>query len=284
MIDPNKKARDADRDAAIDVVEAAYVNGQITQADSELRVERLRQAGTVGEVQTMVRDLRPPEEEPGVSRLAPLAPQPPAGAVPPAPRPPRPAKRLQAGVGVMVAMVVLFAAVGLVVPLVMFSSVDGGVTSSRSVDTEVREPEQDVELTTARGYDRLVAAVEKRTGSATVFTATIYPGYAVVDVPVDGRSQRSSSYYYDGRWQEWTGSGTHDQGRFELDRLDGSTVATLLKKVTRLVEDPSSSYVLVNPRGRDAGVCLSAYALNEFEKTAYLDARCDGTVVRRYTS
>ena len=50
------------------------------------------------------------------------------------------------------------------------------------------------------------------------------------------------------------------------------------------VEDPTSSYVIVNSQGRDEGVCLSAYATNDFSETAYLDARCNGKVVFSYAS
>ena len=274
MDDPNKKARDADRDAAIVVVEAAYADGQITRADSDLRVERLRQAATVGDVQMMVRDLSVSEEGPGVSRLAALAPRPPGGSV----------RGLKIGVGVIVALVVVLAAAGLVVPLLMLSSVNRDTATSESVEVGPRQLDRDVELTTAKGYDRLVSAVEEKTGSTTVFTATIYAGYALIEVPVDAQSQRSFGYHYDGRLQELTERGTSDQERLELDRIDGTTVATLMKRVNRLVQDPTSSYLLVNAPGQEAGVCLSAYALNEGKDTAYLDARCDGSIVRRYTS
>ncbi len=63
MIDPQKKARDDDRDAAIEVVEAAFADGQISRPDYDLRVDRLLRAATVGELQMLVRDLRRPEGE-----------------------------------------------------------------------------------------------------------------------------------------------------------------------------------------------------------------------------
>ena len=58
----------------------------------------------------------------------------------------------------------------------------------------------------------------------------------------------------------------------------------MIEDARGLVEDPTSSYVIVNSLGREEGVCLSAYASNEYNETAYLDARCDGTVVRTYVS
>ena len=116
-----------------------------------------------------------------------------------------------------------------------------------------------------------------------MFDATIYPGYAVIDVPVDADSQRSFGYYYDGDWQDWTGKGKATEERFDLSRIDGRTVAILVRKVSRKVED-ATTYVIVNSRGRDEGVCLSAYATNDFSETAYIDARCNGEVVLTYVS
>ena len=63
VIDPQKKARDADRDAAIEVVEAAYADGQISRPDYDLRVDRLLRATTFGELQMLIQDLRLPEGE-----------------------------------------------------------------------------------------------------------------------------------------------------------------------------------------------------------------------------
>jgi hypothetical protein len=175
--------------------------------------------------------------------------------------------------------VVAVVALALVVPLVLFARVDG----QDSVISESVEFGESVDLTSAEGYDELVREVEAKTGSTTVFGATIYPGYAVIEVPVDADSQRSFGYYYDGDWQDWTGKGKATQERLDLGQIDGSTVASLVRKVARKVEDPTT-YVIVNARGRDQGVCLSAYATNDFTETAYLDARCDGTVVFSYVS
>ena len=53
-------ARDKDRDAAIKLVEAAWANGQIVEADRDKRVEELRRAETLTEVQMLTHDLQPP--------------------------------------------------------------------------------------------------------------------------------------------------------------------------------------------------------------------------------
>ena len=274
VIDPQKKARDADRDAAIEVVEAAHADGQISRPDYDLRVDRLLRATTVGELQMLIQDLRLPEGE-EVTEAVEVATAV-DEASPPAARP-RP--------NLSSAKIVLFAAaavlaLGLAIPLVLVSS---GV-SNEHVASGSAEAGSTVDLTSGRGFTRLVREVEAKTGSSTVFNAVIYPTYAVVEVPEDAQSQRSFGWYYNGEWDEWTGKGTAEEERFELDQINGRTLAALVKEARGLVDKPTTSYVIVNALGRDHGVCMSVYAGNEHAETAYLDARCDGTVVRTYVS
>lgn len=274
MIDPQKKARDDDRDAAIEVVEAAFADGQISRPDYDLRVDRLLRAVTVGELQMLVQDLRRPEGEQVTEAVEQVT----DDVAAPAFRVGVPRVNANA-VKVVLAVVVAVFALGLIVPLGLVARVD----SREGVSTGSIDAGDQIDLTTAKGYERLVREVEAKTGSTTVFAATIYPGYAVIDVPVDADSQRSFGYYYDGDWQDWSGKGKATEERFDLSRIDGRTLATLVKKVGRKVED-ATTYVLVNSRGGDEGVCFSAYATNDFTETAYIDARCDGTVVFTYVS
>jgi hypothetical protein len=282
VIDPFKKARDADRDAAIEVTEAAYADGQISKADCEFRVERLLQAQTMAEIQAITRDLRPPES------AIPAPTQRPTdlvtstrAATPSAQVASRPEAGGRTLVGVIVAVVILLVLAGVGVAGALFV---GQVADSGFASGEAEESAAVTDLTSAGGYDDFVAALTEKTGSSVVFNATIYPGYAVVEVPVDDSSQRAYGWYYDGSWSDWTGRGTAEEQRLDLADLDGATVAATLKKVARKIEDPDATYVLVNPAGRAEGVCLSAYANNEFGETAYVDATCDGTIVFRYSS
>ena len=274
MIDPQKKARDVDRDAAIEVVEAAFADGQISRPDYDLRVDRLLRAVTVGELQMLVQDLRRPEGEQvteAVEQVTDDVATPAFGVGPP---------RLNtSAIKVVLAVVVAVFALGLIVPLVLVARVD----TQEAVGNGPIALGEKVDLTTAKGYDRLVQEVEEKTGSTMVFGATIYAEYAVMDVPVDADSQRSFGYYYDGDWQDWGGKGKATEERFDLSRIDGSTVAALVRKVRAKIEDPTT-YVIVNSQGRDEGVCFSAYATNDFTETAYIDARCDGEVVFTYVS
>ena len=169
--------------------------------------------------------------------------------------------------------------VGAVVPLAVFSGVDRDGAKVETFEvTDMRD------LTTARGWDLFLDALQDKTGSREVFTATVYDGYAVVEVPVGDQGQRSFGYYFDGDWQDWTGRGTAEEERFDLARIDGAVVQRLVRRVRSRIEDPTAAYVLVNSPGREEGVCLSAYATNDVSATAYLDARCDGKVVFSYAS
>jgi len=58
--DPQARAKDRDRDRAVYVVDAALRNGQITQQDRDLRVERARAAHTIGELETLTHDIASP--------------------------------------------------------------------------------------------------------------------------------------------------------------------------------------------------------------------------------
>lgn len=58
-MDSDRMARDRDRDAAIRLVENAWADGQIVELDRDKRVEELRRALTVREIEMLVHDLRP---------------------------------------------------------------------------------------------------------------------------------------------------------------------------------------------------------------------------------
>lgn len=52
------RARDADRDRVVDVLGQAYVDGQLSEADRELRVSRALSARTLDDLDVLVRDLQ----------------------------------------------------------------------------------------------------------------------------------------------------------------------------------------------------------------------------------
>ncbi|WP_148615551.1 hypothetical protein [Nocardioides rubriscoriae] len=140
------------------------------------------------------------------------------------------------------------------------------------------------EVLSPGGYADLVAAVGRRTGGTQVFEAVLYPAYAVVTVPVDATSARSSSLYWDGAFDDFGPSSTASSERVDLAEVDPAVLGRLVRRAEKLVEDPTTTYVIVRGRSTvfdDDGARVLAYATNQFNETGYLAARLDGTVVRR---
>jgi len=85
-----KRARDADRNLAIEFVQHAWVDGQLTRDEHEERVDRLLVARTLADVETEVRDLQGPGGSiwrPSVPPGAPLVAVESTPLAPPAPPP-----------------------------------------------------------------------------------------------------------------------------------------------------------------------------------------------------
>lgn len=279
MVDPHKKARDADRDAAIEVVESAYADGQITRPDYELRVERLLHAATVGEVQQMVSDLRRAPEEPVTDVVEAVTNE----TLPPAPRPGGPStpssRRM---LWVVVAGFALMVGLGLAVvsPFWLVSRDDDSAVAETIDQAPAHGRGGGGSLLTPAGYERFAAALEKKTGSRQAFSVVVYPGYAVVDVPVDASSQRKHGWYFDGDWRDFGGPGTATEQRFDIDQVDGAVLRAGVRRAKAAIEDPTQWYAIVRAPDPD-GVCVAAYASNEYGETGYVRLRCDGTRVRQ---
>ncbi|HQR27133.1 MAG TPA: DUF1707 domain-containing protein [Nocardioides sp.] len=273
MVDPQKKARDADRDAAIEVVEAAYADGQITQPDYDLRVDRLLRAHTVGEVQGLVHDLRrDPDEE--VTDVVEAVTGDSVAARPTRPLPTaRPAARPGRAL-LLVAALVGGILLAVLVPIWLASRGGDGV-SAGPVGLGDR-----TSLLTPSGYAFFVEELEGKTGSREAFSLVLYPGYAVVDVPVDETSQREFSWYFDGDWSEFGGAGTSTDDRFSVDQVDGTVIAEGIDQAKAGVEDATTWYAIVSAPDRgSARTCVTAYASNDFQETSYVRLTCDGSVV-----
>jgi len=289
VIDPQKKAKNADRDAAIEVVEAAYADGQITQPDYELRVDRLLRAVTVGEVQMLVADLRRDPEEKVTDVVEAVTgetttPSPPYRKVSTrsstqtsSPKPPG-TSTPRTGLWLAIGGIVVTIFVGLTVALPIW-------LTTRGSDGVAQGPlglGREVSLLTPEGYDIFLDALEEKTGSYEAFSVVIYPGYAVVDVPVDSTSQRKFGWYFNGDWRESAGAGTSNDERFSADQIDGDVVARGIKRAKARVEEPTNWYVIVEAPNPDRdNACVAAYASNKFSESSYVLLRCDGSVIEQ---
>jgi hypothetical protein len=281
----DRRARDKDRDAAIEIVEAAWADGQIVEADRDKRVEELLRAQTLHEIEMYVHDLQPPAAPRPAPPGAAPPPLPPLAVVeygPPASAPrvtpsPKPGRALLV-LPLVVLVVVVIAAVGAVLALVRTSDPVGIGGPSGATYAPGVEPEgKDVNVLSVGGYDDLVTAVEEATGSSAAFSAVLYPAYAVLDLPVNGTSRRQGSWYWNGELSDNDSKGTSHYGRFDLRKVDPAVVVALVKKVRRLVEEPAAWYAIVRAPDED-GAMIYAYASNEYSESAYLAARRDGTI------
>src|SRR5689334_3012862 len=147
--------------------------------------------------------------------------------------------------GVLVVVgVVVFGIIGLVSVVIASVASDGGPFG-----------DSEVQVLTEDGMSDFIDAVEEKTGRTEAFSATIYPTYAVVRVPVDDSSQRYIGYYWDGGdLEEWAGKGTSTDERFDLLDVETSVVLPLVKRAKSRIEDPNTWYVIVDHSNTDTEV------------------------------
>lgn len=291
----DQPARDLDREAAVRAVESAWADGQIVEADRDQRIQGLRHARTLREVELLVHDLRAPsyQQVPAV----PVGPDPveeevdgPVVVIAPM----KPAQRrkqkqpdtrkVPVNVGCAMVVAVLTVIVATVVGIVVAigDAVDGdAVTDSPTLAPGVDAGDDEINLFSQSGFDAFLADLEEGTGDTVVFNAVMYPTYAVADVPVDDRSQRKQSYYWNGELDEPGSKGTTTEPRYDLREVDWSVVVRVVERVRRRVEDPTSWYVIVHAPREDDQSTIQAYATNEYGESAYVLATADGTVTYR---
>ena len=280
----DERARDNDRDAAIEVVEAAWADGQIIEADRDKRVEQLRMAQTLAEIRMITHDLHPPSG-PAVPVPSPVAvPAPPVVDYgPPSPAagtsyptldqvtatPPGKVSRIACLIPLAVVLVIAVASISGIVALV------GGIGDA--IDTGSIGGEE-ADVLSVGGYRALLTAVEEETGSTVAFSAVLYPTYGSVELPVDRTSQRAAYWSWDGSVLTNNDSKTTSSfRRTDLSRVDPAVIVDLVEKVQKNVEDPTSYYAIVRAPDDDRAV-IWAYASNEYGESEYLGARRDGTI------
>jgi len=296
---PDERARDRDRDAAIKTVEDAFKSGRIIQADRDKRVDELRSAQTMQDVDILVRDLRPHPTSP--------APQTPVPTVSAGQTPTQPGQqpwplvnygpaegstveitqlvgKTGRTIGGVIAAVVLLSVVipiaGVIIFLVSardsFPDSFGAPTDETTYLPGVEPGEGGINVHTVKGYQDLVAAVEEETGSTEVFDVSLYPRYAVVHVPITDGSPRYQTFYWDGELSDSNSKGTNSYEPIDLEDVRPELVIRLLKKVRGLVDSPDNWYASASAASGEGQV--SAYASNEFSESAFVQATFDGEI------
>ena len=281
------RAKDADRDRFVELIEAAYVDGQLGSADRDLRVGRALSAETLDELETLTRDLQLP---PG--HAAPASPS----LVPSRPAStPSSGSRRVGGVLVGLAIFAVFVVAGVtgLVALAFFAS---SGTETTTTTTEVQSvpavPEASVDQTDAPSFRMtpgqvraFVDAYEEQFGTLDVFEVGFYPQRVGVMVPVRGSRPRMERWSWTGEWRQdteasrVTGSdGTIDLATVDVRRLFANIDTA--KEILR-VQRGELTHVLVN-RWFDDQAAVNIHIANTFDESGYLRTTPSGDVVRAF--
>jgi hypothetical protein len=270
------RAKDADRDRYVEVIEAAYVDGQIGDADRELRVSRALAAQTLDDLETLTRDL---QNRP----------------VPPAAAPPRPTARNGRLAGLVAALGALVVLLGVgVAGLVVFSAtgepdesptvVISGEAVPVPAEGDVVEEQPSFEMT-APEVRRFVRAYEREFGTLDAYDVGFYPSRVGVQVPVRGSRPRFERWTWDGEWTQDTEASAVrglnelvDLGALDVRRLFAN-IATARK--TLRVERGELTHVLFHQWQGEAP-SVNIHIGNSFGEGGYLRTTPSGGVVRAY--
>lgn len=272
------RARDADRDQVVALLEAAFVDGQLDRADYDQRVGQALAAKTLGELEPLTHDLQSDEvdvtaESPRFGRRAALA----------------------AGLGL-----VLLGGAGWRLahrddeeeP----AAVDPPPTPAAAADVSRPSPSPSpsptpapVDLFTVTGMRTLLAAIHSRFGTTAVYELTVrreHPDRADMTVPYGAvRKDRLQSF-------GWTQPDGFDDGdsprtntfgdrRFDLDRLD----LARFRKNARLarqnlnVENPTSFFASIELGSTDDEPLVRFYVSNDLQESASLTTTLGGSRV-----
>lgn len=207
------RAKDADRERYVEVIEAAYVDGQLGDQDRDLRVSRALTAETLDELDALTRDLQ--NQPPAVVVPPTPAPRVAAPALPPLPRalparPVTPSESVPLKV-IWVAVVAVFAAV----VLGMISSaqddmdpfgpgVDQTTITWDEIDDVDPAPEPGFRMRAA-DVRAVLSAFEGHFGTREAYEIDFFPRRVVVEVPVGARGQRFERWAWDGTWTRTAG-------------------------------------------------------------------------------
>lgn len=164
------------------------------------------------------------------------------------------------------------------VPLGVLAIVGGTWATVDGVRSEPDERPQ-----TAEGFRELLEDLEDETGSTDAFRAVVYPGYAIVNVPVAEGDDRYDAYWWDGDLDEWSKGTARDEEPFDLADVDPATFDAMLEAAEGLVEDPRDCYLVIEKPDDGQDGWILAYANNEYSQGGYITYDLDGTELRRTT-
>jgi len=270
------RARDADRERYVDVIETAYVDGQLGDADRELRISRALTAETLDELDSLTRDLQNQPQPVAAATRAPARPSSPsshaAGSA---------GKAMTIGVSVVVGLVFLGAV----------SAMEDADQAWESEVVEVPWEQLDAETSapgfrmTNRGVRELVSAYVGQFGTLEAYEVAFHPRRVTVQVPVRGPRPRSERWTWDGEWRKDSDAAAvvGQRRRVDLGTVDAERLVDNIATARRAlrVERGRFTHALLTKVGA-APVELNIYIGNEFNESGYLSTSPDGRIVRRH--
>ena len=296
MTTPDQRADNSARNAAIKTVEQALKSGRIVQADHDMRVEQLRGAQTMQDIDLAVRDLRavgvgapstPTGQQPGGQPWPLVNYGPGAGSAGVTDVATAVGKGGKA-IGGIIALIIV---VSVVVPIAgaaiaFFAARDSfpefsgiGPTDDTTYLPGQAPGESGVNVHTVDGYTEMVDALRDETDETYAFTAVLYPRYASIQVPT-GTNNRYQNFYWNGEELQLQDiKGTTDAGQVDLSLVNPQQMVDMLNTVRDRMDNPENWYVIISERFAGGGAQISAYASNDFSESTVLTQTLDGTVI-----
>jgi hypothetical protein len=177
------RAKDADRDRYVDIIESAYVDGQLGEHDRELRVSRALTAETLDELDALTGDLQN-QPAPVVVQRAPA---------------PRPVPATSNGFplkGLGVAAVATF--VLAVLALAPSGEPEADQATGQVGSISVRPVDYAL---SARDLNTFVRRYQDKFDTSNAYGVTFFPARVVADVPASGSGPRVEEWSWDGDWR-----------------------------------------------------------------------------------
>lgn len=249
------RARDVDRDAAIDVVESAWADGQLTRDEYEQRVDRLLQAPTLRVLEQEIADLQPEG----------LTWQPPSTVVA---SQADPAKQVAASsTSVMIAVVLA----GIIIAGLVVRSLLSSAPPSQRADQD--PVVASTSMLTPASFNVAREELDRQAGSDAVYSAVLTRESFVVVRPTSSTGTDAVQASWDGQWSQdlrTTSSGE----RLSLGLVNAEAVSTILTQARQKWGKKVELKLLFQIQHyRDQRVCITATAVGDSTWIARYDCR-----------
>lgn len=272
------RARDADRNRVVELIEAAFVDGQLGAEDRELRVTRALSAATRDELEGLTRDLRVRPDRTGA-----------AAPVPSLPRPANKGPRTGSRTGLAVAAVVVAAVAVLgAVPMAFLSAGSSEYSSGATVDASVAAPAVEEVAPfrmTPADVRRFLRAHEQEFGTLDSFSTVLHPTRVSTQVPVRGSRPRAERWSYDGTWRQdsLASAVVRPGGIVDLGSIDVRRLFANIARARRTLDVQDGELTQVGVRTDvDGAPTLNIYIGNAFNESGHLMTTMSGEVLRRF--